>query len=377
MARGGGSRRFGLKGPPEEEEEGAGLKKGAWTAEEDEKLVAHVQRHGEGNWNQVRRETGLLRCGKSCRLRWANHLRPDLKRGAMSPEEELLFLRLHSLLGNKWARIAAHLPGRTDNEIKNYWNTRTKRRERAGLPLYPPEVEHEVALIRAGGPNTILGDDAGAAHEPPFLFDAADPLASLPLPPPASDSPALLYHFGKAAQEPLPLPYISNLQIDPVNYLPPLAPLLPPMAHRELPSVQSAAIATGAALETMFLRELGHQQVPDASLVNFGAMPGLVSYENAVSSHCVQEEVQNLGDKRGRLSGDEKPAKRLLASSVADDKEMPNLLRDDVTGEAPGHDAVVADQTIFLTAGSIDDDELQHLMMPSAPLICDEDGWNQ
>jgi hypothetical protein len=62
---------------------------------------------------------------------------------------------------------------------------------------------------------------------------------------------------------------------------------------------------------------------------------------------------------------------------VADDKEMPNLLRDDVTGEAPGHDAVVADQTIFLTAGSIDDDELQHLMMPSAPLICDEDGWNQ
>ncbi|PAN04170.1 hypothetical protein PAHAL_1G046800 [Panicum hallii] len=269
------------------------------------------------------------------------------------------------------------LPGRTDNEIKNYWNTRTKRRERAGLPLYPPEVEHEVALIRAGGPNTILGDDAGAAHELPFLFDAADPLASLPLPPPASDSPALLYHFGKAAQEPLPLPYISNLQIDPVKYLQPLAPLLPPMAHRELPSVQSAAIATGAALETMFLRELGHQQVPDANLVNFGAMPGLVSYENAVSSHCVQEEVQNLGDKRGRLSGDEKPAKRLLASSVADDKEMPNLLRDDVTGEAPGHDAVVADQTIFLTAGSIDDDELQHLMMPSAPLICDEDGWNQ
>ncbi|RLN08616.1 hypothetical protein C2845_PM11G15200 [Panicum miliaceum] len=314
MARGGGSRRFGPKrAPDEEEDEDAGLKKGAWTAEEDEKLVRHVRHHGEGNWNQVRRETGLLRCGKSCRLRWANHLRPDLKRGAMSPEEELLFLRLHALLGNKWARITAHLPGRTDNEIKNYWNTRTKRRERAGLPPYPPEVEHEVALIRAGGPNTILGDDAGAAHEPPFLFDAADPLASLPLPPPASDSPALLYHFGKAAQEPLPLPYISNLQIDPVNYLPPLAPFLPPMAHRELPSVQSAAIAAGAALETMFLR--------DASLVNFGTMPGLVRYESIdsvgpsggrgsrseggdIPSRCIQEEVRNLGDKRGCLSGE-------------------------------------------------------------------------
>ncbi|KAG2656190.1 hypothetical protein PVAP13_1KG066900 [Panicum virgatum] len=367
-----------------------------------------MQGHGEWNWNQVRRETGLLRCGKSCRLRWSNHLRPDLKRGAMSPEEELLFLRLHALLGNKWARIAAHLPGRTDNEIKNYWNTRTKRRERAGLPLYPPEVEHEVALIRAGGLNTILGAAAGAdatsvgcvegQEPPPFLFDVVDPLVSLPLPLPASDSPALLYYFGKAAQEPPLLPYISNLQIDPSNYMPPLAPLLPPMAHRELPSVQSAAIAAGAALETMLLRrELEHQQVPDAGLVNFGTMPGLVSYENAdsagrrppggcssrseggggIPSHCIQEEVQNLGDKRGCLSGDEKPAKRLVASSVADDKEMPNLLGDGITGEAPGSDAVVTDQTIFLTAGSIDDDEVQHLMMSSAPLIYDEDGWKQ
>ena len=109
MARGGGSRRFGPKRAQEEED--AGLKKGAWTAEEDEKLIGHVQRHGEWNWNQVRRETGLLRCGKSCRLRWSNHLRPDLKRGAMSPEEEFLFLRLHALLGNKWARIAAHVSG--------------------------------------------------------------------------------------------------------------------------------------------------------------------------------------------------------------------------------------------------------------------------
>ena len=72
MARGRGSRRFGPKRAQEEED--AGLKKGAWTAEEDEKLIGHVQRHGEWNWNQVRRETGLLRCGKSCRLRWSKHM---------------------------------------------------------------------------------------------------------------------------------------------------------------------------------------------------------------------------------------------------------------------------------------------------------------
>ncbi|GAB2277774.1 hypothetical protein Dimus_012478 [Dionaea muscipula] len=113
------------------------LKKGPWSAAEDEILVDYVKKHGEGNWNAVHRNTSLLRCGKSCRLRWANHLRPNLKKGAFSSDEERLIIELHSKLGNKWARISSHLPGRTDNEVKNYWNTRVKRRLRLGLPLYP------------------------------------------------------------------------------------------------------------------------------------------------------------------------------------------------------------------------------------------------
>lgn len=116
------------------------LKKGPWTSAEDAILVEYVKKHGEGNWNAVQKHSGLFRCGKSCRLRWANHLRPNLKKGAFTPEEEHLIVELHAKMGNKWARMAAHLPGRTDNEIKNYWNTRIKRRQRAGLPLYPPEV---------------------------------------------------------------------------------------------------------------------------------------------------------------------------------------------------------------------------------------------
>lgn len=66
---------------------------------------------------------GLLRCGKSCRLRWMNYLRPDIKRGNITPDEDDLIIRMHSLLGNRWSLIAGRLPGRTDNEIKNYWNT--------------------------------------------------------------------------------------------------------------------------------------------------------------------------------------------------------------------------------------------------------------
>ncbi|GLT80650.1 hypothetical protein SLA2020_520790 [Shorea laevis] len=122
-----------------------GLKKGPWTASEDAILMDYVRRHGEGNWNSVQKNSGLMRCGKSCRLRWANHLRPNLKKGSFSPEEERLIIELHAKLGNKWARMAAQLPGRTDNEIKNYWNTRMKRRLRAGLPIYPQEVRGEAA----------------------------------------------------------------------------------------------------------------------------------------------------------------------------------------------------------------------------------------
>ncbi|CAA7025847.1 unnamed protein product [Microthlaspi erraticum] len=119
---------------------GVVLKKGPWTAAEDEILAAYVRENGEGNWNAVQKNTGLARCGKSCRLRWANHLRPNLKKGSFTGDEERLIIQLHAQLGNKWARMAAQLPGRTDNEIKNYWNTRLKRLQRQGLPLYPPDI---------------------------------------------------------------------------------------------------------------------------------------------------------------------------------------------------------------------------------------------
>ncbi|KAI3439821.1 uncharacterized protein J3R85_004216 [Psidium guajava] len=105
-----------------------GLKKGPWTPEEDLKLINHIQNHGPGNWRTLPKSAGLQRCGKSCRLRWTNYLRPDIKRGRFSFEEEETIIQLHSILGNKWSAIAARLPGRTDNEIKNYWNTHIRKR---------------------------------------------------------------------------------------------------------------------------------------------------------------------------------------------------------------------------------------------------------
>ncbi|KAK9123344.1 hypothetical protein Sjap_012946 [Stephania japonica] len=105
-----------------------GLKRGPWTPEEDELLCSYIRREGEGKWRTLPKRAGLLRCGKSCRLRWMNYLRPSVKRGQITPDEEDLILRLHLLLGNRWALIAGRIPGRTDNEIKNYWNTHLSKK---------------------------------------------------------------------------------------------------------------------------------------------------------------------------------------------------------------------------------------------------------
>ncbi|KAE8705322.1 Transcription factor MYB86 [Hibiscus syriacus] len=130
-----------------------GVKKGPWTTEEDKKLVNFILTHGQCCWSSVPKLAGLRRCGKSCRLRWTNYLHPDLKRGILNDDEERLVIDLHARLGNRWSKIAARLPGRTDNEIKNHWNTHIKKKLiKMGIdpithePLPKPDTSHEAAI---------------------------------------------------------------------------------------------------------------------------------------------------------------------------------------------------------------------------------------
>ncbi|CAN8285858.1 unnamed protein product [Cochlearia groenlandica] len=134
--------------------EKVGIKRGRWTAEEDQILSNYIQSNGEGSWRSLPKNAGLKRCGKSCRLRWINYLRSDLKRGNITPQEEELVVKLHSTLGNRWSLIASNLPGRTDNEIKNYWNSHLSRKLHNFIRK--PSIISRDTVIMNGPPSSSL-----------------------------------------------------------------------------------------------------------------------------------------------------------------------------------------------------------------------------
>ncbi|KAK7265646.1 hypothetical protein RJT34_33268 [Clitoria ternatea] len=160
------------------------LRKGLWSPEEDEKLFNYITRFGVGCWSSVPKLAGLQRCGKSCRLRWINYLRPDLKRGMFSQQEEDLIISLHEVLGNRWAQIAAQLPGRTDNEIKNFWNSCLKKKLlKQGIdpnthkPLIEDDVKEEKKSTETTTPMqapSSKGPTFASSHGSTFLVNDYD-----------------------------------------------------------------------------------------------------------------------------------------------------------------------------------------------------------
>ncbi|XP_040985767.1 transcription factor MYB10 [Juglans microcarpa x Juglans regia] len=140
------------------------VKRGPWSPAEDLRLITFIQKHGHDNWRALPKQAGLLRCGKSCRLRWINYLRPDVKRGNFTKEEENTVIKLHKAWGNKWSKIASYLPGRTDNEIKNVWNTHLKKKM-ACKDANTHDGEHEQSSITSSSSSSSSSLTSSGKHE--------------------------------------------------------------------------------------------------------------------------------------------------------------------------------------------------------------------
>ncbi|KAI9071863.1 hypothetical protein K1719_037847 [Acacia pycnantha] len=164
----------------------ANVKRGPWSPEEDTKLKEYIEKNGTGgNWIALPQKAGLKRCGKSCRLRWLNYLRPNIKHGEFSDDEDRIICTLYANIGSRWSIIAAQLPGRTDNDIKNYWNTKLKKKL---MGLLPPSSNHQ---IRNKPPATLFHESSHLRNDhqnPPFTSSYRDFSSSYYYPSPSTIS---------------------------------------------------------------------------------------------------------------------------------------------------------------------------------------------
>ncbi|KAK1698961.1 hypothetical protein QYE76_015658 [Lolium multiflorum] len=217
------------------------VKRGPWAPEEDEQLRSYVRAHGiGGNWIALPQKAGLNRCGKSCRLRWLNYLRPDIRHGGYTDHEDRVICSLYASIGSRWSIIASKLPGRTDNDVKNYWNTKLKKK--AMRQQYHGGDANQGAFSAPG--STALSSWSQAQCTPPHSSISPSASASSSVDTSSSSGDMCFPAAAAAMYQPPQQPMQRMVRLD-----------TPPPPHTELAPVPTAATAT--MLDDAFLADLG------------------------------------------------------------------------------------------------------------------------
>ncbi|KAI4386079.1 hypothetical protein MLD38_004045 [Melastoma candidum] len=259
----------------------ANVKKGPWSPEEDSKLKDYIERFGTGgNWIALPQKVGLKRCGKSCRLRWLNYLRPNIKHGGFSDEEDRIIINLFITIGSRWSIIAAQLPGRTDNDIKNYWNTKLKKKL---MGLIPNSHHRKQPVPRPPQPRT------SSLPPPPMLFPSSYEIQSYQQ---QQHQLPLLSTYSPPLSKGWNFSYLNN------NYLFTTDNSASASATTTTTTTSSSATTTVSSILSS-----GYEPLPvkDQDILDFGSDPG--SCSNLDQQHQQPQATTMIKQEEGELQG--------------------------------------------------------------------------